>query len=87
MSKSKQLPGQLDMFSVIDVAQQNDWRRRVKALKVSPAMWEILSANSIDVRTLPEPPSGYLATFDSIPVVIDDDVFSYEFELEGEEND
>lgn len=87
MAKSKQLPGQLDMF---DLIEQNDWRRRVKAIKVSPAMWELLKANSIDINTLPEFPKefkGYIAQWDGIPVVVDDDVFSYEFEFEGEENE
>lgn len=90
MAKSKQLPGQLNFFDLIDsITRQNKSTRRVKAVKVSHIIWELLKEQSIDMNTLPEIPkeycNGYIGKFDSVEIVLDDDVLLYEVVYEGEE--
>lgn len=79
----KQLPGQLDLFDLIDSMQQ----RKIKSIKVSQRMWNFLQKVSIDMNTLPERPDelpgGYIiGTHEGVPIVIDDDVNLYEIEYE-----
>lgn len=83
MAKLKQLPGQQDMFNVIDMMLQTNYKP-VKFIKVSQSMWECLKRHSIDMSTLPEAPisskSGYIGRFDGVTIVVDDDVELYEIE-------
>lgn len=83
MAKSKQLPGQLDLFDLIDSMQQ----RKIKVIKVSQRMWDFLQKVSVDMSTLPErpdklPDGGIIGTYEGVPIVIDDDVNLYEIEYE-----
>ncbi len=87
MAKSKQLPGQLDLFDISYLTQQNDSTKRVKTIKVSPAMWELLKERTIDMSTLPDSPkelNGYIGRWDGVTIVVDDDVALYKLEYEGE---
>lgn len=90
MAKSKQLPGQLDMFNVIDMMLQTNYKP-VKSIKVSQSMWEYLKRHSIDMSTIPDKfskfESGYIGRFDGVPIIVDDDVEFYEIEYWEDNNE
>lgn len=53
----------------------------VKSIKVSQEFWELLKSQLIDWQDDSERyAEGYIARFDAIPIIIDDDVDTWEVE-------